>query len=348
MSAAPKSGPLAGSVIYTLEGEMITTAVQFWLHGLYTTLVCIAVYNLMSHKAGLPARKGLLAATFLMFMCGNLQVIEQLVFNVLQLHALGANPPNNARKLLNIRLSENVFGRANYLMSDAIVVWRAWVLYHDNLKVRLVLSLCLLGSLVGATTDMTFGTLWLFGNLKFTPTGPRVLILVLPLLVTNMVATSLMGFKVWQYRRQIKSALNLPKNKKTKIERILVILVESGTIYCLIWIPFLYSILTKQGTDTTAYKVIANIIPQLSAIYPVIIVLLVSLERTHLELTLGTMSAVTGPIHFIGGSDTRGGTHTHFVDSVGGARMTELRLEEDTEDTQSASDGVRSKEKGGA
>jgi hypothetical protein len=47
-------------------------------------------------------------------------------------------------------------------MSDAIVVWRAWVLYHDNLKVRILLCLCMLGSLGGcqrSTYDNTLLTL---------------------------------------------------------------------------------------------------------------------------------------------------------------------------------------------
>ncbi|KAJ7488175.1 hypothetical protein FB451DRAFT_1391116 [Mycena latifolia] len=332
MASVPQpSCPVAGSVIYTLGGELITTAIQFWLHGLYTTLVSITVYDLCTHKSALPARKGLLAATFLMFACTNLQVIEQLAFNALQVHTLGADPPDNARKLLNIRLSENVFGRINYLMSDAIVVWRAWVVYHDNLKVRLLLSLCLLGSLVGTTIDMTFGGLWLFGNAKFMPSGPRGLIMVLPLLVTNMVSTSLMGYKVWQYRRQIKANLNLPKNKKTKIERVLVILTESGMFYCLIWIPYLYSIFAKEGTETTGYKIVTNTVPQLSAIYPVVIVLLVTLQRTHLESTVtGCLSQSVYFAH----------TAEAGVETNNKTNRTPILLDaEDTEDTRTEEKG---------
>ncbi|KAJ7211428.1 hypothetical protein C8J57DRAFT_1399872 [Mycena rebaudengoi] len=117
-------------------------------------------------------------------------------------------------------------------MSDAIVCWRAWVLYHNNLKVRLVLILCLLGSSAGATPHMTFGALWLFGDEKLDPSGSHALIVVLPLLVINIVATSLMAYKMWQYRQQIKVRLDLPKNKKTKVECI----TESGIIHCLIWV----------------------------------------------------------------------------------------------------------------
>jgi hypothetical protein len=99
-------------------------------------------------------------------------------------------------------------------------------------------------------------------------------------------------------------------------------------------IPFLYTILTNQGEDTTGYKTVANMIPQLSvrfassfplllpqfvvlthyrrtqAIFPVIIVLLVSLDRTHLESTVIGISTNTDsyPIHFVG--NTTGSTRT--------------------------------------
>ncbi|KAJ7238604.1 hypothetical protein C8J57DRAFT_1246313 [Mycena rebaudengoi] len=67
-------------------------------------------------------------------------------------------------------------------------------------------------------------------------------------------------------------------------------------------IPFLYTILTNQGEDTTGYKIVMNMISQLSAIYPVIIALLVSLDRTNLESTVIGISTNTDSdsIHFVG------------------------------------------------
>ncbi|KAJ7289872.1 hypothetical protein C8J57DRAFT_1278571 [Mycena rebaudengoi] len=305
-SALTQLGALPPSVIISLQGELITTALQFFLHGLYTTLVFIALYHMWVHKAALPARRGLIAAMLLMFACSNIQVIEQLAFNVIQVVALGHDQPDNDILLRNIRLSENVFGRLNYFMSDAIVVWRAWVLWEGNVSVRALLSLCLFGTFVGLTIDMTFGALWLFGNNKFTPTGPRTLVMVLPLVFTNVVSTASIGVKAWHYRKQIKELLGLPKNKKTNIERILIILTESGTIYCLLWIPFLATL--ETDIDNTAYEIITNILPQLSAIYPVIIILLVTLEKTHLEYTM--TSAVSQPINFVHAANSTTSTTT--------------------------------------
>jgi hypothetical protein len=55
-----------------------------------------------------------------MFVASNLQVIEQLAFNVLQLLTLGANPPNIGQKLFDIRTSLNVFGRVNVRASPPL------------------------------------------------------------------------------------------------------------------------------------------------------------------------------------------------------------------------------------
>ncbi|KAJ6468505.1 hypothetical protein C8R47DRAFT_1325777 [Mycena vitilis] len=301
MSSAPAQlGALPASVIKELQGELLTTALQFFLHGLYTILVGIALYNLWIHKAALAARRTLIVATLFMFACSNIQVIEQLAYNMKQLRVYGLDPPNDARLFLNIRLSENVFGRVNYFMSDAIVVWRAWVLWHESTKIKVLLSLCMFGSLVGLTIDMTFVALFFFGHKKFTPTGARTLTLILPLMVTNIVSTALIGIKAWHYRKQIKELLGLPRNRRTNIERILSILTESGTIYCLIWIPQLYVVLSSTDVTNTGYKITANIIPQLSAIYPVLIVLLVSLEKTHLEPTCTcTTAGPSQPLHFV-------------------------------------------------
>ncbi|KAF8151145.1 hypothetical protein K438DRAFT_434559 [Mycena galopus ATCC 62051] len=68
MSSAPTQlGALSASVISTLQGELIMTAIQFFLHGIYTTLVSIVLYNMWTHKTLLPARKALIAAVLFMF-----------------------------------------------------------------------------------------------------------------------------------------------------------------------------------------------------------------------------------------------------------------------------------------
>ncbi|KAJ7592284.1 hypothetical protein C8J56DRAFT_886989 [Mycena floridula] len=44
------------------------------------------------------------------------------------------------------------------------------------------------------------------------------------------------AYKVWEYKVEIKQNLGLSHNKRTKVERVLILLVESGSIYCLLWV----------------------------------------------------------------------------------------------------------------
>lgn len=90
-------------------------------------------------------------------------------------------------------------------------------------------------------------------------------------------------------------------------------------------IPFLATL--ETNIDNTAYEIITNILPQLSvrrfsstsnlgphlrmpiqAIYPVIIILLVALEKTHLEYTI--TSVVSQPINFMHGANSTTSTTT--------------------------------------
>jgi hypothetical protein len=119
-----------------------------------------------------------------MFACSNIQVIEQLAYTIIEVFNLGLHPPDSALLVRNIRLSENVFGRINvslpflnpvpcgihadllrqYFMSDAIVVWRAWVLWQDSIRIKILLSLCIFvslgNSLLPAVDRRSCGSQW--------------------------------------------------------------------------------------------------------------------------------------------------------------------------------------------
>ncbi|KAJ7023988.1 hypothetical protein C8F04DRAFT_1132605 [Mycena alexandri] len=297
MSSTPSQlGALSASIISTLQGELITTAIQFFLHGIYTTLVGIALYNMWTRKTTLPARQALIAAVLFMFACSNIQVIEQVAYTIVQVFDLGLHPPTSDALLVrNIRLSENVFGRLNYFMSDVIVVWRAWALWQDNLRVKIVLSACIFLSFAGVTTDMTVIGLYLFGNVKFLPTGPKRLALAwwVSFFLLRIIFLFLTQCDFRVYRNQIKGLLGVPKTRRTHVERVLTLLTESGAIYCLFWIPQLFIYLSSTDPNNLGYKIVANMLP--SAL--IVIVLLVAMEKTHLS-ELRTSNPVTQPINF--------------------------------------------------
>ncbi|KAJ7593636.1 hypothetical protein C8J56DRAFT_1043438 [Mycena floridula] len=289
------SGSLTDSQIAILREQFILEGLEFLLHGIYTTLVIFALHSLCKQKVPLRARRVVIIATIIMFLASTSVVAETMAFYLARTLDLGMNPPDNTRITNGIALSENVLLRINYLISDGIVVWRAWAVWFQNVPIRILLCLCLFGSFVGASVDFSFSALYFAGHEEFIPVGPRTLTLTLPLLLTNLVATLLIACKVWEYRREIKGNLGL--TKRTAVERILVLLTESGALYCLLWAFTLSVGVNVTNQNSMAYAICAGITPQLTAIYPIIIIILVAMGKSDLEATM-TGPHLTHPIHF--------------------------------------------------
>ncbi|KAJ7592231.1 hypothetical protein C8J56DRAFT_1131756 [Mycena floridula] len=262
MSEAPQPGPLADSDIYILNEWLIETAVNSVLYGIYSVLMMIVLYKFWNNKVQLAAHRILITAVIIMFVASTTQIFMDLAFYLIQLLTAGFNPPNVERPVISMNILSDAMIRLNYLIGDSIVVWRAWVLWTNHIKVHTLLCICLFGTFVGASVNLALAILYDLSQFsdspRFPPVGPAcALILILPLLRTNFISTSLMGYKVWEYKVEIKQNLGLSQNKRTKVERVLILLIESGSIYCLLW-----------------------------AIYPILIVLLLALEKANLELTI--------------------------------------------------------------
>ena len=85
------------------------------------------------------------------------------------------------------------------------------------------------------------------------PDTHRSFIYTIPILFTNVVATSLVGVRVWYvsffcvssathafgryYRKDVKGLMD-QMTRKTRAEKILLLLVEVGFVYCLLWVRF--------------------------------------------------------------------------------------------------------------
>ncbi|KAL1707733.1 hypothetical protein EV121DRAFT_277725 [Schizophyllum commune] len=187
--------------------------------------------------------------------------------------------------------------RCIYLLSDAIVVWRAWVLWPNSRVAKAILSTCMCGSAVGAILN----AVWTIQNDRSVKTLPRIqsLALTVPLLLTNVVATSLVGLQVWYYRRDIKGSLGL-YTRKSQVETVLVLLVESGCLYSLLWAVYLAFLLTAGTGGSTVTNYVGTAIHSISGIHPTIVVLVVMHAATA-ESLIDT-AQVSHALHFV---DTR-------------------------------------------
>ncbi|THU76602.1 hypothetical protein K435DRAFT_704503 [Dendrothele bispora CBS 962.96] len=71
------------------------------------------------------------------------------------------------------------------------------------------------------------------------------MILTIPLIFTNLVATVLIGYKTWCHHRNIQNNLG-NAGSSSKVQKILLLLMESGIIYLILWVRNKVAILRRS------------------------------------------------------------------------------------------------------
>ncbi|KAF8959835.1 hypothetical protein BDZ97DRAFT_1922629 [Flammula alnicola] len=152
------------------------------------------------------------------------------------------------------------------IISDAIVIWRAWSLFPGQRWVMIVPVSLLLGSFV-----MWIVVVERANNPNASPTIVGFMAYLSLSLATNLITTFLIGWKLWTHRKFLIGDLGLGP-RKSPVQKIFLILVESGLIFALF-----------QPAAINAENVLNVAFLMLSAFYPSIVVLLVHTHRSYID-----------------------------------------------------------------
>ncbi|THU96103.1 hypothetical protein K435DRAFT_665107 [Dendrothele bispora CBS 962.96] len=172
----------------------------------------------------------------------------------------------------------------NYVLTDGVVVWRAWVLCQDQSRKALWFAIFFLvcsAFSVTATIIIRLLTYVVTGDsaqhklsraIDITQVGNLVLSIF-----TNIISTSTISLKAWRVRQQIRRTFSAARSRRMVGSRVMTLLVESGVIYCVSCITVLVATLIplERGTLGDIYTPV-NV--QLAGMYPVVVLLLVSGE----------------------------------------------------------------------
>ncbi|ETW84731.1 hypothetical protein HETIRDRAFT_116888 [Heterobasidion irregulare TC 32-1] len=256
-------------------------------------------------RKGLKSRLNLvmLIATVIMFISASMQLALDIfsLMVVIQGALIDQSIPNLDSRLVAVTKITSSFvsnfldminsyfngiesGMFQFMLSDMIVVWRAWTLCSENRKLMVGPLLTLLGSIATAIASMGVQTkVLLKGSIRLGQVAGALQYASWALsLATNLATTSLIGYKAWKHRQSIKDNLG-QGNSRTKVEKIMALLVESGGIYCIFWITLLVTNFVTIRVFGRPHSVTDVIVPnavQLAGIYPTVILVLVSLEKT--------------------------------------------------------------------
>ncbi|KAL1712644.1 hypothetical protein EV715DRAFT_213331, partial [Schizophyllum commune] len=237
------------------------------------------------------ASRVLSASVALLLLSSTLGVITYVILLSLLLRiGVGASPSRYLAHISKLDIVHAVTARLNYIISDAIVVWRAWILWPNSRIAQGLLLLCMAYSAVAVIVNGA-----LQANMSDSPVPHTIARSAM--LVTNAVATVLVGIKLWcvfvvyflvlclrkmfiltharrLYRRNVRASMKLMTGGG-QVGGILVLLVESGVVYCVVWILEMSSI-THNVDYLMNFGALTFV---LAGIYPTFVVLVVTLQQ---------------------------------------------------------------------
>ncbi|KAI0315435.1 hypothetical protein OF83DRAFT_1173832 [Amylostereum chailletii] len=277
--------------------SIITETLTF---GIFTLLLGFALYHIVERGVKSAVTKSMLLFTIVMYACAAMhwalrlrsfyKLISPSVYTLDEVFS-GALDQCVPAALLVVDI----------LLSDGIVLWRAWILWHHNRYVQVVSTILLISTLALSAHNShtvckskTFNLLPSQSQASAIPSddvfGASAFALSL---FTNLWSTSLVGCKAWSHRRAVHANLQRGSTR-TRTEKIMALLLESGAVYCVLWIFVVAYTLKKVMATSFPYGGPAEVITagdnfvkgaliQLVGIYPTVVIVVVCLEKAHCD-----------------------------------------------------------------
>ncbi|KAJ7584616.1 hypothetical protein C8J56DRAFT_1166645 [Mycena floridula] len=173
--------------------------------------------------------------------------------------------------------------RIQILISDLIVVWRAWAIC-DRRWVKIILSCCTIGSLAGILLEGVIEVQAAI-NGEESETTALALSILLPILITNSVATWTIVHKAWIYRctiRRNSDASLIP----SRGQQFLLLFIKSGFVYIIIWALYVTLLFISPTSVWHLYATVT--VGYLLALYPVLVIILVTQRASLWNMTVHT------------------------------------------------------------
>ncbi|KAF8205938.1 hypothetical protein K438DRAFT_1963716 [Mycena galopus ATCC 62051] len=291
-SSAPLSDTDAAFLYWAgndLAEDNVRLIVETALIALYSVIFASAIYSFGRKGVRTRAAFAMLCVVIYLYVVALVLWVLNVVTLYRGFHALlmdNTNTPLADRPALADEKNFDFFGAMealflfNMVVGDSVLMWRTWVIYFRRRHILWFPGLMLLTSL---------GKLFAVITMTCSPADPPVPVALCNTpthliswafsLGTNLICTALVGVQAWKHRR-ITRSLHM---NKSRADQILSLLVESGFIYCLLWIPQVMAFFNTPRTNHALYysqSVIDGFTDQISGMYPTLIIVIVNLRYT--------------------------------------------------------------------
>ncbi|KAI0656068.1 hypothetical protein C8Q70DRAFT_389906 [Cubamyces menziesii] len=217
------------------------------------------------------------------------------------------------RKTLRLASVEDVVYSYMTILGDTIIIWRVYAFWsHGREKLVLIIPIAFLFGSISTSTmlgycaarlgaDITLGTYQHPAFCRNIQTASY-----LTTLTTTGVATLLIGYKAWAYRKSYMEAFgNAPCHTRTRTQKIMLLLVESGVIYMFVFavqvimsVPSVNDGIESQPALALALTIYQYCLSLIVGIYPTVIVVLVNSKHSLLSNSESQSSTAHGGIKF--------------------------------------------------
>jgi len=275
-------------------------------YGVYLVLMNFLIGIFYQHEM-LKARVSnifLLLVTVLMFLGGTIFLCLDVSDLVRRMQIIMIN---NADQVLQVKLDQanealkklvwtgEMLFIFMLILGDSVVVWRTWAICHDSPRWLIIPMATWVGSLIAGLFELgcDVHTHWAINSL--TPSAASVgaqtcahadLSSYTLSFVTNIFCTLLIAHKTWSFRKVMSQYLGAAR-RRTAVEKILILLIESGSVYLILYtlqaVPIYGANLSPSGL--LAFNVVNAIIQQAMGMYPTAIVVLVRMQKSLWDTT---------------------------------------------------------------
>ncbi|KAJ3772427.1 hypothetical protein FB446DRAFT_736665 [Lentinula raphanica] len=265
------------------------------LYGMYTALLIYALQHLKvfsEDKRTKPRVIALLSLLLMFTLSTTLWALDITDFVrgvdkiLLKTYSTTTQRYSNYMIELNPRvIVQTIVFSTEYLIGDSMVVWRACALWGYSRKIML-LPILLLSS--AAVLIFFFVGCLGFHDWEYVSGEPKVCLdsylgIFFLSITINLLATSLIATKAWNHHCLLRSA---SVKKSTRVLKIMILLVESGFIYLVIWCTKCMSIfidLNATPGGQFAVSLLNSTGNQVVGLYPTLLMILVKEQCSAID-----------------------------------------------------------------
>ncbi|KAJ6540729.1 hypothetical protein B0H19DRAFT_1269276 [Mycena capillaripes] len=293
---------LAETVLYGESPPLLTA--------IFTVLICMSSYILITRGLRSRSSKMMLAVTLILYALStwdwaiDIQLLRDDLKLFLPAELIKPVPDHARRVNVNtaLHISQSITNNISTMLSDIIVCWRVYVLYGRNKRVLwtagALLTALACGLLLCNMTQIGLG-FPAVTHLHLLAPAELVIDIVTLILsaLVNIWATCMITYQAWRCRREIRHHLK-DTTRRSFAESMLALFAETGAVYTTLWIlKNLIVLPVIEDTEYTDYAVL--IMYQMTGMYPTVIIILVALKKSHLENQFTTYGGVTTNTHDI-------------------------------------------------